>query len=72
MMLFKFLSWEKRGQQAHSTREYSQEEEFLDRESLIFQISPVDFEVLIKVQVDFKETIGYRDLKLRKRLENKT
>lgn len=39
---------------------------FLDRESLIFYVSPVDFECLIKVQVKFKETIGLRDLKLRK------
>lgn len=39
---------------------------FLDRESLIFYVSPVDFEHLIKVQAKFKETIGLRDLKLRK------
>lgn len=39
---------------------------FLDRESLIFYVSPVDFERLIKVQVKFKETIGLRNLKLRK------
>lgn len=39
---------------------------FLDRESLIFYVRPVDFELLIKVQVEFKETIGHRDLKLRK------
>lgn len=45
---------------------------FLDRASLIFYLSPVDFELLIKVQVEFKEMIGLRDLKLRKDLRIKS